>query len=992
MKKKLLAGLLASTAVVSLAACDKELAVSKIDLENQDTTATFGQVFADSDLKVTATMSDGTTKDVTNEVTIDTSKVDTSKPGVYAVVVSFGGQSVVYNVTVEAPQTATVKSIAVTGGNTAFNVGDEFTAGDVVVTATMSDNTTKEVTATIDSSKVDTSKPGVYSVVVSYEGAITTYFVTVSATENVQTLKDLTINATDAKTQYVVGESVSLENLVVYETYSNTIGADTIAQFTDLSGYTVKVTNEDNEEVTGEFTEFGTYTVTISKGELSDGFSIRVGSAGYESIEAALEAGLANADKVNSGSIIINTEFEYTLIDYIFGENYFGYTEDDLTSDYSYEYHYEKLENDSVFGLQVSNYFDSYAWETTTSLSSVFDANENNMVGANLSSFFTYAYDAYGAEALLSALYNEAILETSQNYKESFTNYCDVCGAYHGYSFEFGAYIGYNYYEVKTTFTLDSTSNSIETVEIIAGQYSDENIIYDEENGTYSLAEGVTAPDFIKELTIEQNTGDRTAVNEHPAEKYQFNSFDIKDSEENEIAENAEVKAYVGTPVIINVTNTLPETANANIDEIKVNAYDVEGNEVYDVYGGFEEGVVYVTAYNVGEYIVEISSANVVKKFKLVVGYAELTYFQAAVLNSMYEMVAAEEVSVEAGSDLTIGVMVNDGANDEFKASLPEGTQNAEVSEFFGDWYFNATEPGQYVITFTSLSDETVTATLTVNVEAKAESTQYEAAVEVETPWGPQESIFYLTLKSNGKGSYALGDYEGTFEYTISGSSLQFSNIESTWGDAVLFTGMKMGDVIYLAVKNAYTEEVIFGQLEFKLPPVELEIGENKVIGYYNGFDYKFTSYAYPSETYVITITNGVVLENWEPITSFTVTLEYYETYTFNVIGDQEGIEVTINIEISENGSEGEEGSDENTELAVGENTIAVDWMGADFTFTATEAGTYTFQLSMVDAYFMNGTSPTNMLEVTLEAGESYTFTVNDNNNDGSALMLISKA
>jgi hypothetical protein len=103
MKKKLLAGLLASTAVVSLAACDKELAVSKIDLENQDTTATFGQVFADSDLKVTATMSDGTTKDVTNEVTIDTSKVDTSKPGVYAVVVSFGGQSVVYNVTVEAP-------------------------------------------------------------------------------------------------------------------------------------------------------------------------------------------------------------------------------------------------------------------------------------------------------------------------------------------------------------------------------------------------------------------------------------------------------------------------------------------------------------------------------------------------------------------------------------------------------------------------------------------------------------------------------------------------------------------------------------------------------------------------------------------------------------------------------------------------------------------------------------------------------------------------
>jgi hypothetical protein len=258
MKKKLLAGLLASSAVVSLAACSTNALVSKIEIANQDTTATFGQSFADSDLKVTATMSDGTTKDVTAEAKVDNSKVDTSKAGVYSVVVSYGGQSVVYNVTVEAPVVtpeATVASIAVTGQNTSFKVGDTYAKGNVVVTATMSDETTKDVTAeaVVDDSKVDTSKAGVYAVVVSYKGAVTTYFVSVvspDVPENVATLKSIEVNATEVKTQYVVGDEVDLENLVVYETYSNTIGADTVAQFTDLTDYTVTVTNEDDEEVT----------------------------------------------------------------------------------------------------------------------------------------------------------------------------------------------------------------------------------------------------------------------------------------------------------------------------------------------------------------------------------------------------------------------------------------------------------------------------------------------------------------------------------------------------------------------------------------------------------------------------------------------------------------------------------------------------------------------------------------------------------------------
>ena len=71
---------------------------------------------------------------------------------------------------------------------------------------------------------------------------------------------------------------------------------------------------------------------------------------------------------------------------------------------------------------------------------------------------------------------------------------------------------------------------------------------------------------------------------------------------------------------------------------------------------------------------------------------------------------------------------------------------------------------------------------------------------------------------------------------------------------------------------------------------------------------------------------------------------------------------------------------------------LEVNWMGDDFTFTAEEAGTYQFLAGNNDAYFMNNNSPIGKLEVTLEAGESYTFTVCDNNNDGFANILIQLA
>ena len=84
-----------------------------------------------------------------------------------------------------APAAATLTSIAVTGQKTEFNVGEAFTHDTAVVTATYSDNTTKDVSASATFSSPDMTEAGTKEVTVTYtEGGVTktaSYEITVSA-------------------------------------------------------------------------------------------------------------------------------------------------------------------------------------------------------------------------------------------------------------------------------------------------------------------------------------------------------------------------------------------------------------------------------------------------------------------------------------------------------------------------------------------------------------------------------------------------------------------------------------------------------------------------------------------------------------------------------------------------------------------------------------------------------------------------------------------
>ena len=99
------------------------------------------------------------------------------------------------------------------------------------------------------------------------------------------------------------------------------------------------------------------------------------------------------------------------------------------------------------------------------------------------------------------------------------------------------------------------------------------------------------------------------------------------DADGNKVSAETPIETQVGEDVIVYIASASPETADPNVDSFTVMALDAEGNESYSVFGSYDEGMISVTAYKVGEYTIQISTKNVVKTFKLLLITILLIYF-----------------------------------------------------------------------------------------------------------------------------------------------------------------------------------------------------------------------------------------------------------------------------------------------------------------------------------------------------------------------------
>lgn len=136
-KKILISFLSILILLVFLVSCQSS-EVSSITIKGYQANFTVGDTFNYDGLLVEATTSDGN-QNVSDLVEIDSSQVDMSKPGVYAVVVKYQNIEKPYYITVEAmPNEQRLKSLAVdtTNAKTTYLVGEKFTSENLAVIAT----------------------------------------------------------------------------------------------------------------------------------------------------------------------------------------------------------------------------------------------------------------------------------------------------------------------------------------------------------------------------------------------------------------------------------------------------------------------------------------------------------------------------------------------------------------------------------------------------------------------------------------------------------------------------------------------------------------------------------------------------------------------------------------------------------------------------------------------------------------------------------------
>ena len=314
--------------------------------------------------------------DDTDKMLVTVTPTDGSK----AMVATIGATCGFKSVTIHYSGTAkTLASIAVTGQKTEFMVGDTFTYDTAVVTATYSDNSTKNVTASATFSSPDMTTAGTKPVTVTYsEGSVTqtaTYNITVSAPA-ANTVADVlsggpgTYNLSDLLVYAVAGSNAivgdSTGKILLYKSSHGFKAGDIF----DVVG--VKVT-----EYNGvlELTD-GTYTKKSSDNPVSHGTAISLDDAtaaagvystfsasGYHSAQFVSITGNQNgryiqndnakvymnlADNTNNGHKVASTGYVYS-----YSSSY---------GNYNYQVVTIGLATDDC-GLSVDN--DALTWEAS---------------------------------------------------------------------------------------------------------------------------------------------------------------------------------------------------------------------------------------------------------------------------------------------------------------------------------------------------------------------------------------------------------------------------------------------------------------------------------------------------------------------------------------------------------------------------------------------------------------------------------------------------
>jgi hypothetical protein len=253
--------------------------------EPAKTLYTQGDAFTSEGLVVSATYSDGSSRNVTGYTLrwngaplAEGSTAITAAAGTPTVTVTYEGQTTGFAVSVIAPD-ATLISIAVASlpAKTLYTQGDAFSSAGLVVSAAYSDGSSGNITgytlswngaALAEGSTAVTAATGEKPIAVAYEGRTAGFAVSVIAPG--LTLVSIAVAASPAKTSYTLGDAFSSAGLAVRASYNDGSAAA-------VTGYTLSWNGAPLAEGSTAITAAaGTPTVTVAYEGRTAGFAISV--------------------------------------------------------------------------------------------------------------------------------------------------------------------------------------------------------------------------------------------------------------------------------------------------------------------------------------------------------------------------------------------------------------------------------------------------------------------------------------------------------------------------------------------------------------------------------------------------------------------------------------------------------------------------------------------------------------------------------------------
>ena len=209
------------------------------------------------DITVTATYNDGTTKTVTG-FTTNVADINMSSAGKKTLTASYTENGVTKTADIEITVTAVMQSISATKTKTDYYVGDELDTDDITVTAIYNDGSSKTVTGfTTNAADIDMSTAGTQTLTVSYveAGVTKTADIEISVTEAPVQKALSSITAEKTKTNYNVGDELSIDDITVTAHYTDNSSKEVTGFTTNAAD--INMSSAGKKTLTVSYTEEG---------------------------------------------------------------------------------------------------------------------------------------------------------------------------------------------------------------------------------------------------------------------------------------------------------------------------------------------------------------------------------------------------------------------------------------------------------------------------------------------------------------------------------------------------------------------------------------------------------------------------------------------------------------------------------------------------------------------------------------------------------------